>query len=413
MAARNKEAPVDQLTRTCDPDDLGFDTTEELAPLAGTIGQERAISALELGLDIGAPGFNLYISGDAGTGRNTALRAQLELIAYKKPVPPDWGYVHNFQDPSQPKAIALPCGMIKALARDMNDLVDGCRREIPSAFESDDYSHRIEDVMRGIQDQRQAMTDELEQEAQKEGFTLQSTKAGITPVPLAQGKPMTQEEFARLPDEPREELRQRAEGIQHSITHTLREIRRLSKQALERTKEVDTELVRFALTPIIDDLRAKYDAHPDVVAYLDQVEADMVEHLEIFKPKEEPPPAQMTPNPFAGDEDAFVKYRVNDLVDNTVCEGAPVIFEYSPTYYNLFGRIDYRARVGAVTTDLTMVKSGAIHRANGGYLVLQARDLLLSPLSWETLKRSLRSGDVRIENTGEQYSPLPTATLRP
>lgn len=413
MSIKHLEVPEDSLTRTCDPDDLGVKTTDEVAPLEGTIGQERAVSALGLGLDIDAPGFNLFIAGLPGTGRNTALRAHLERIAGTKPVPPDWGYVHNFQDPSQPVAVSLPCGMMRELARDMSELVDSCRHEIPGVFEGDDYTHRIEEVMRDIQEKRQAMTNELEQQAQKEGFTLSFTQVGVTPLPLEQGRAMTQEEFGRLSDQRREELSKAAERVQHSIGHAMREFRRLNKEIVERTKQVDTELVRFTLTPITNELQEKYSEYPVVVSYLVQVEADMVEHLEIFKPREETPTGAPGLGNIPRDEDVFAKYRVNDLVDNSTCQGGPVIFEYSPTYYNVFGRIDYRAHVGTLTTDLTMVKPGALHRANGGYLVLQARDLLLSPLSWDTLKRTMRSGEVRIENIGEQYSPLPSATLRP
>ena len=413
MSIDHLAVPAEKLTQVCSPDDLGFETTEEVEPLKGTIGQERAVSAVELALDIDAPGFNLFISGLPGSGRNTALRAHLERMASERSVPPDWGYVHNFQDPSQPVAISLPCGMMRSLARDMDDLVETSRREVPRAFESDDYSHRVDEVMKEIQDKRQAMTDKLEKEAQHEGFTLTFSQVGISPVPLVQGRPITQEEFKGMSAENQAELRERAEGIQHSVTHATRELRQLSKEAGERAREVDSELMRFTLSPITDELRAKYGDHQAVGDYLDQVESDMVERLEIFKPKEEP----AAPTSYLGnlptDEDVFSRYRVNDLVDNTNCEGAPVIFEYSPSYYNLFGRIEYRARVGTLTTDLTMIKPGAIHRANGGYLVLQARDLLLNPFSWDTLKRTLRSGDARIENVGEQYSPVPSATLRP
>ncbi len=413
MGVEHLEISPDQLTPECNPDDLGFETTIEVTPLQGTIGQERAISALELALDIDAPGFNLFISGLPGTGRNTALQSHIEVIAAQKPTPWDWGYVHNFQEPSQPIAISLPCGTIRALARDMTDLVDTCRNEIPGIFDSDDYTHRIEDVMKEIQDKRQALTGEMEREAQKEGFALTSTQIGITPVPLIEGRPMTQEEFANLPDEAQVEFRQRAEGIQHSTNHMLQEVRKLNKEAIDRTKQVDTELVRFTLTPIIDELQTRYANYRDVVKYLDDVEADMVEHLNVFKAREEPAGPIPGIPPIPSDEDAFLRYRVNDLVDNATCVGAPVVFEYSPTYYNLFGRIDYRARIGTLTTDLTMIEAGALHKANGGYLVLQARDFLSSPLAWETLKRSLRSGQVRIENIGEQLSPLPSSTLRP
>ena len=420
MSKEDLEVKQEDLTKECDPDDLGFETTDEVDPLEGTIGQERAISALELALDIDAPGFNLFISGVAGTGRNTALRSHLEGIASGKPVPADWGYVHNFQDPAQPFGISLPPGMIRGLVQDMNLLVGSCRREFPAIFESDEYTHRVEEVMKEVQETRQQMTNELEEEAQKESFTLTFTQVGITPVPLVQGRPMAQEEFGQLPDDVREELRVRAERIQHSISHAMQEFRRLNKEAVERTKDVDVELVKFTLSPFFEDLRTKYTEFPTIIGYLDQVEADMIEHLEMFKGKEEPPagtpPGTPAPPSFPmiqRDEDPFIKYRVNDLVDNSTCEGAPVIFEYSPTYYNLFGRIDYRARVGTMTTDLTMIKAGSMHRANGGYLVLQARDLLMNPFSWETLKRTMRSGEVRIENIGEQASPLPSSTLRP
>ena len=413
MGVHRLEVPADKLTQNCDPDDLGFETTDTVAPLEGTIGQKRALSALELALDIDDRGFNLFISGIPGTGRNTALKVHLQREAAKKPTPPDLGYVHNFQDPFQPVAISLACGMMRDLSRDMDNLVDTCRREIPRVFESDDYTHRIEEVIKEVQVKRQTLTTELEQEAQKIGFGLTFSQVGITPVPLAEGRTMTQEEFGQLADSVRTELNQRAEQLRHSIGHTMLEFKRLNKETAESTMEVDTELVRFTLTPIIDELKAKFADYPPVVDYLEQVETDMVEHLDIFKPRDESEQSSTGLPGTHRDEDPFPRYRVNDLVDNTTCEGAPVIFEYSPNYYNLFGRIDYRARVGTLTTDLTMVKAGAIHRANGGYLVVQARDLLLSPLSWDSLKRSLRTGEVRIENIGEQYNPLPSATLRP
>jgi lon-related putative ATP-dependent protease len=413
MNTRRLEVPAKQLRNACDPDKLGFETTTEVKPLPGTIGQERAVSAMELGLDIEAAGFNLFVAGPVGSGRNSALRKFLDRVAGKRPPPGDWGYVHNFKDPAQPMAITLPCGMMRQFARDMEDLVAGCRAEIPKAFESEDYSHRIEEVTKEIGAKRQRITEQMEKEAVAEGFAITAGPTGITPVPIRNGKPMTQEEFANLSKEDQEEMKKRAETVQHIVGHALADLRRLQKEAVEKAKQVDAELVRFTLTPIIDELQSTYSTFPAIVDYLDQVEADMVEHLEMFKPTEEQPAPSPMPQLGPREEDTFVKYKVNILVDNTECRGAPVVFEHSPTYYNLFGRIDYKARFGALATDLTMVKAGALHRANGGYIVLQARDLLTSPLSWESLKRTLRSREIRIENIGEQYSPLPSATLRP
>ena len=187
MGAEDLKVPPEKLTNTCDPDTLGFETTDDIAPLEGTIGQERAISALELGLDIDKPGFNLFISGLPGTGRNTALRSYVERIAAGKPVPPDWSYIYGFQDPSQPVALSLPCGMIRQLKASMEELVDTCRREIPRAFEGDDYTHRIEEEMRVFQDKIKEKNAEMDERALVEGFELRSTPAGVTPVPTTNG----------------------------------------------------------------------------------------------------------------------------------------------------------------------------------------------------------------------------------
>jgi lon-related putative ATP-dependent protease len=413
MSVKRLRVAPRKLTNVCDPRSLGFETTREVEPLEGTIGQERAVSALEMGLDIDEPGFNLFIAGLPGTGRNTALRAYVERAAAKKPTPPEWGYVYNFQESSQPVAISLPCGMMRLLANDMQELVEGCRLEIPRAFESDDYSNRIGEVLKDIQAKRQELSDAMDRTAQEAGFALTSTGLGVTPVPIKDDKPFTREDQDSLDEAEREQLRERADAVQRSLSLTMAKMRRLNKDAANQTREVDKDVVRFALTPVIEELKAKYVDFRAVSEYLGQVESDIVDHVDIFKPAEEPAPAPIGLAGATREEDVYARYRVNCLVDNTSREAAPVVFEHSPTYYNLFGRIDYKALVGTLVTDLSMIKAGAMHRANGGYLVLQARDLLTSPLSWETLKRTLRSGEIRVENIGEQYGPLPSETLRP
>ncbi len=404
------EVPPEKLNVKCDPDGLDFETTEELAPLEGMIGQERALSALELALNMAEPGFNLFVSGSPGTGRNTALTAHIEQVAKRQPIPPDWGYVYNFQDHSRPQPISLPAGRVRILAADMDGLIDTVRREVPRVFESEDYAKRVEVVLQGLQTRRQELTAELEKTAMEAGFTLRFVPTGITSLPLKNGRPLSEADYAALSDEERESMKERAAQLQLAINRTLADIRRLEKTAQEETLQVDREIVRFTLTPIIDELQAKYSHYPEVVAYLDQVEADMVDNLEMLKPRD-PAPAPLGLPPF--EEDVFVKYRVNELVDNAARDHAPVVLEQIPTYYNLFGRIDYRARMGTLVTDHTMVKGGAIHQANGGFLILHAHELLANPFSWQTLKRTLRTAEIRIENMGEQYSPLPTATLRP
>ena len=425
MPIEHLKVPVERLAPVCDPSSLGFETTAEVEPLEGTIGQERAISALEMGLEIDAPGFNVFVSGAPGTGRSSALRSYLDRIAPGRPNPPDWGYVHNFQEPTQPVPISLPCGMMRELRDDMDQLIETCRARLPNAFESDDYTRRVEEVMVEIQQKRQSIDEELELQARVRGFAISSTQVGITPVPLhPEGHPLTQDEFGQLTDSERDRLRTAAEDVQRHVTQSMSEFRRIDKEANERRLQVDAELVRFTLTPIIDDLQEKYADHSHIVTYLDDVEADMVHNTQAFKPVSGS--TQSSPLPVGegtllgaddqsaqGIESFLARYRVNDLIDNTLCNGAPVEFEQNPSYYNLFGRIDYRAMAGMMITDHTMIRPGAIHRANGGYLVIQARDLLRSSLAWDTLKRVLWSGEIRIENIGEQDTPLPTTSMRP
>lgn len=412
MGIERLEVPLDFLRKHFDPDSLGFETTDEVKPLEGLLGQERAESALELALGIDAPGFNLFISGPPGTGRHTAVRRHVERLALDKPIPPDWGYVHNFEDPAQPIPVSLPCGWVRILAADMNELIETVRRDVPRAFESADYRERMEEAMEGIQTRRQAMSAAMEEAARGSGFVLRSTQVGLTPQPVVNGKPASQEVFAALPAAEQARLRQKSEELQDIIGRTLVEIRRLSKEAVAEARNVDKDIVLYTLTPVVDELQEKYKEHPEVVSYLERVERDMVEHLDLLKPKD----AKTAGAPFQtpmDEAEAFTRYRVNDLVDNTTCATAPTVLAHNPTYYNLFGRIDYQSRMGALTTNHMMIKSGAIHEANGGYLILQARELLSNPMSWQTLKRTLHSGAIAIENMGEQFSALPSSTLRP
>ena len=250
MSINNSEVPAENLHTVCDPDSLAFETTDGVAQLEGTVGEERALSALELAVDIDADGYNFFVSGIPGSGTNTALRSYLQKAASDKPNPPDSGYVYNFEDPSQPLAISMSCGMIRQLAHDMDDLTSSCRHEIPRAFDTEEYSYRVEEMMQGVQEKHQALTTTLEQEAQQRGFTL------------------TQEEFAKLADDVRDNFRGRADELQHEIAQLAREMRRLNKGADEKVSEIDSKVVRVTLSPIIDELQEKYADFPQVADYL-------------------------------------------------------------------------------------------------------------------------------------------------
>lgn len=402
----------DDLYRRCDPDGLGFETTADVPPIDGTVGQERALASLEFGLDIQAEGYNLYVAGPAGTGRNSTLQASVRRLAADDPVAPDWCYVYNFLDHRQPSVISLPAGRGRALARDMETFVEACRREIPRHFDSEAYAQQREEAARELQAQRDQAFAAVEEEARRQGFTLNMTPAGVATVPLKEnGEPMGREEFAQLPEEQRKALQAKGETLQSAISQAMLQTRRLEKEARGRLEALDKSVALYAITPLLNELRQEYMDIAKAVEYLEQVQDDIVDHLDTFRPAEADgsPLASMRPSP----EEFFERYKVNVIVSHEHDVGGPVVIENNPTYYNLFGRVDYRSQLGAMTTDHTMIKAGALHRANGGYLILQARDVLTSILIWDTLKRTVRSGEVRIENLGEQYSAIPVATLNP
>ncbi len=413
--------PTEDLTCTCDPDSLGFESTEELSPLEGTVGQDRAISALDFGLNVDTPGYNIFVVGYPGTGRTSTLTGFLQRIAAEQPTPNDWCYVHNFHDPLQPVAISVPPGMGRKLVQDMEELLRDCQRDIPRAFESDEYRANVEQAMRNIQSQREAISQRIEQEAQRQGFLVQPSPSGIVTTPIINGQPISREMFNILADDAKAALRIKSEALQEFINQRLIELRRVEREAFHLRSQVDRDLVRSVTATIFAELKQTYKDVPMLLAYFEDVQGDIAEHVDDFRSHEEPSQQQQqeqnTPDAAVMqnlmEAERYTRYKVNVLVDNSRTKGGPVIFEWSPSYYNLFGRVEYRPRFGLAATDLTMVRPGAVHLASGGYLVLQAKDVLSTPLGWETLKRVLRSGEARIENLAEQFSSIPTSTLRP
>ncbi|MBI2865581.1 MAG: AAA family ATPase [Chloroflexi bacterium] len=413
MARHPLEVPIDKLRRAIDLGELDFDSTEEIPPLDGTIGQPRAVSAIEFGLQIDNDGFNMYVSGSSGTGRTTTLTSYLAKMARTKSVPSDWCYVFNFADPYRPLAISLPTGRGSDLDKDMSEFVEGAKRDIPRAFESENYEERRGEIVKEIQDARDTTVRDLEAEAARDGFVIQPTLLGYALVPVYEGKNLSQTEFDALPEEVKRVYHGKSAELQGEVREALAKLRRLEKDLHERVRALDREVALFAVGHLLDDLRNKYREFPKISEYLGHVQEDVIEHHEDFRSTAEGEAVTIPGLGKIGRGDVTERYKVNVFVRNDHLEGAPVIVEQNPTYYNLFGRIDYRAHMGTIVTDFSMIRAGAIHRANGGYLVLQARDVLTSILSWDYLKRTLRAKEARIENIGEQYSAFPTATLKP
>ncbi|HYL08062.1 MAG TPA: ATP-binding protein, partial [Candidatus Udaeobacter sp.] len=404
--------PPEKLRRRLDPALLPFKSTEELTALEGPLNQGRAMEALRFGVGIDSPGYNLFVTGVSGSGRTSMVRAYLEQIAAGRPAPDDWVYVHNFEQPDSPKALRLGAGKGRELAADMDLFITQARREIGRAFETERYAERRQQLATERAQLREPILNELEAFARDRSFGIEVTQSGIATVPIRDGRPMTGEELEHMTEADRGDLERRGSEVQAEVGRIMRRLAQLEREGAEQLARLDREIARFALEPLLHELRERYSEQPDVVAHLERIAEDIPNNL----PAVRQPAAQAEPaNPFeaAFSVDHTDRYRVNVLIDNSGLKGAPVNVETNPTYYNLIGRVEYRATLGMMVTDFRQVKSGALHRSNGGFLILEAADVLTNPFAWAALVRSLSTQRVRIENLGEQYSALPTASLSP
>jgi lon-related putative ATP-dependent protease len=403
----------DDLRRRLDPATLPFETTEEVEPLTGTVGQPRALDAIELGLDIEARGYNLFVSGAPGSGRTGTLRDYVERLALTRDAPDDWVYVHNFAAPDQPNAIRVPAGQGAELAGDMDELLRATQQEIPRAFESEDYERRRRAIVVDTSEKRDELTEELKDFAKEREFGMEMTPAGIVTMPFVEGRPLSPSDYEGLPADERQKIDRRTAEVQEQVSQVLRRLRLLEKEGADRIRQLDRDVAQFLVGPLFHDLRERYADLDEVLAYLTDVEQDMPSHLSDFRPGQDEMPAFLAGMQTAERHEHLSRYRVNLLIGNGAAEGAPVVIERNPSFYNLLGRIDFRATFGTMVTDFHQIKAGALARANGGFLVLQAIDVLRNPFAWDALKRALLSREIRIENLGEQISIVPTASLRP
>ena len=407
---------ADQLYAHCDVSLFDFQTTADLADLAQVVGQPRAVEAIRFGMGMRGQGYNMYALGPSGTGKATTIRQFLEQEAARQPVPDDWCYVHNVRDPDKPKALRLPAGQGQSLRADMKQLIEELRAAIPAAFESEDYqTHRQEIEARQREAQEQVFGG-MRRRAEARGFALLKTPSGLGFAPLLEGKIISPEQFQGLPADQREQIEKGLADLEDELQSAVRELRQAERAAVEQVKELNRQVAGFAAGHRMRDLREKYAGHPDVIAHLDAVQEDVVENFADFQPAERGAQGSFMglPLPFPlAQEPTFRRYEVNVLVDHSLTQGAPIVFEDNPTHQNLAGTVEYRSQMGALVTDFTLIKPGALHRANGGYLMVEAAALLSKPFAWETLKRCLRSGQVSIEALTREYSLISTVGLEP
>ena len=407
----SRRLEASDVRRTCDPASLGFESTEALEAPIAIIGQDRALKALQFGLQIQNSGFNIYAAGLPGTGKMTAITAFLERVAKDKDTPADWCYVHNFDDPYRPKALKLNAGQAVQFQRDMRRLIETAQADIRKAFESEDYSKRREATARAFNENRERLFNQLNQLAHDSGFAIQMSSMGILLVPIVNGKPLSEQEVLALSPEEKESLTKRQESIQGHIKEAVTQMRSWDREIKEQVEKIDREVVQFILQTFVEELERKYSNALGVSEYLEAVGNDIIENRDLFRS----PPETAEGNPFAARalSDAFKKYQVNVLVDNTNVKGAPVVTEMMPTFNNLIGRMEKEAQFGALTSDFTMIRPGSIHRANGGYLVIRMEDIAQELMAWDGLKRCLRERKIIVEEMAERLGFLTVKTILP
>ncbi len=421
------------LWRRCDPAALPFETTSDIEPLAEIVGQPRAIEAVRFGIDIDQHGYNVFALGPPGVGKLSLVRQFLQTRAAGEPTPSDWCYVNNFDEPHKPRALQLPPGQGRKLGKDMEALVEDATGALNAAFESDGYQQRQQDLQQQFADQQKSSFERIQEEAKQKGLAVIQAPQGLGILPLDENdKPMSPKRIEKLSDEDRAELEQRAEQLQQHMQGILQEAPRMQRRVRQQLKELNEEVAAEALGPLIDDLKRAYADVDGVEAYLDAVRQDMIDNAEAIlkvqqaaqEPTGDAADQAGGPSGAAGQVQPPVppamaaaallrQYRVNVLVSHDHDGGAPLVYEDHPNYPNLLGRVEHMVQMGALVADFNLIKPGALHRANGGYLVLDAHKLLMAPQLWEGLKRALRAEEIRIESLYESIGLIQTVSLEP
>jgi lon-related putative ATP-dependent protease len=438
MAVINMEkykVPVDKLKKSCSVcADLNFcETSKDVSLLEGVIGQDRAVKSMEFGLSMEAPGYNIFILGPQGTGKTTYSQTVVAKAASKRAVPDDWCYINNFSEWDKPLAISLPAGQGKVFQKDMEKLITNLVVYIPKAFEGSNFQQQKDDIIQKTNKQMSEILRDIDKIAKNAGFAIQQAANRVLLIPMVEGRQMTQEEFGSLTEEEREKIDEKRNKTAKEIDEKIRDGQMVQRLAEEKAVEIQKQAALEAAAPFIGQLKEKYKDFGQIVDYLDKVLKDAAENHGIFSSVRHSldeniiTKLQDDAGFLDGEEksifekaasardskDPFTRYKVNLFINNESTKGAPVITESSPYYYNLFGKIEYKSHMMTTMTDFTMIKPGAIHKANGGYLILQAKDLLMDPFAWGTLKKALKYKEAVVENIGEQSRYVPTVTLKP
>ena len=411
------ELDYTQLKNTCAPETLTFQTTAELETLEGIIGQDRAVKAFDFGLEVKMKGYNIYMSGPSGTGKTTYARNSAEKKAKTEPVPSDWCYVYNFQDPKNPIALSFEPGRGKQFKEDMAKLVSVIKKELQKVFQSEDFEKQKLAIIHTFEKGQNALVDKMDAIAAEYDFFVKRSDTSLYFLPLVNGEPLEGDALELLSAEENEIIDHNSQILQEKTSPILREIQNLEKECDKKLEELEQKLGMSAIEDPISKMSADYRTYERVISYLEAVRKDILEHLDQFMDSEEPqqdalaallPMLNKKP-----EEDTTLKYRINLIVDHSETKGAPVIVTFNPTYSNLMGDTEYDSEFGNLTTDFMKIKGGLFHQANGGYLIVQAHDILSAPQAWEALRRVIKTKEINMDSLRELNNASVVPTLKP
>ena len=410
-----------ELTRTCDPAAFSFQTTAELEPLKDLsqgIGQPRAVEALRFGVGIRQQGYNVFALGPPGTGKHTIVRQYLSHHLEDRTPPSDWCYVNNFQDWGKPRALNLPQGRGNELALDMERFIEDLPNTLKAAFESEEYQNRLQTTEQEYKEQQQKVFEELQSKAEERNLTFIRTPSGFAFAPVKDNEVLSPEDFQKLSDEERQQFEQDIQEMQNESQRVFQKFPGWQRELRQKVRDLNQEVASYAVDPLMDEIRERFKDVMAVAEFLDEVKKDLVDNIQSLLSGEGQHGSEEQDGSGPGDAQSrgsrhLRRYRVNAIVDNSRTEGAPVVYEDNPTYANLVGRVEHQPMMGALITDFSLIKPGALHQANGGALILDAHKILMHPGAWDGLKRVLISGEIRIESLAELFSLISTITLQP
>ena len=407
-----------QLRSFCELAEFNFSTTNDIPDFEGIVGQDRAIEALSFAVEIDRPGYNMYLMGSTGLGKYTLLRRFLDEASAQQTAADDWCYVFNFDEPQKPRAINLPAGQGRRFREDMRELVQDLLTAIPSAFESEQYYTRQQEVRDSLKEKTQTAFKSLEEEAKKHNVVfLASTPSSpslhgdeeLTFAPTKDGNKLSAEEYEKLSAKDKKHFEEVIDVLEERLNNLIRQRNQWQKEAREKITEINREVGMFATAHLIDEVKVKYKNIKAITNYLMDIQEDVINGLYEFREPDHTEVNYETGEDYYG----FQHYEVNLIVDNEPGKGASIIYEDNPMYQNLLGRVEYISQMGTQVTDYRFIKPGALHKANGGYLIIDAHKLLNQPYSWEALKRVLVAKEINIQSLGDATGLINTVSLEP